>query len=63
MKPYPRLYARFKMLLDSMFSELWDLLEPGRIRTIIDVGSGYGVPTTWCLERFHEAKVLTKSVL
>ncbi len=57
-EPYPRLFARFKMRFDPMFSELPDFLAScPRIRTIIDVGSGYGVPASWCLERFQGAKV------
>jgi len=58
MEPYPRLFARFKLMIDPMFSELPRLLESSaRIETIIDVGTGYGVPACWFLERFPEAKV------
>ncbi|OEU83282.1 MAG: hypothetical protein BA865_08550, partial [Desulfobacterales bacterium S5133MH4] len=58
MEPYPRLFARFKMLFDPMFSELPDFLAPcPHIRTIIDVGSGYGVPASWCVERFQGVMV------
>jgi hypothetical protein len=58
MEAYPRLFARFKMLLDPMFSELPVLLASYKgIRTIIDIGSGYGVPACWFLERFPESKV------
>jgi len=58
MEAYPRLFVRFKMRFDPMFSELPRLLEPNeRINTIIDIGCGYGVPANWFLEMFPEAKV------
>ena len=58
MEPYPRLFACFKLMIDPMFSELPRLLESSaRIETIIDVGTGYGVPACWFLERFPEAEV------
>lgn len=58
MEPYPRLFARFKLMLDPMFSEMshfFDASQP--IKTIIDIGIGYGVPACWLLERFQEARV------
>ncbi len=58
MEPYPRFFARFKLVLDPMFGELPRFLESyQRIRTIIDIGVGYGVPACWLLERFPESKV------
>ena len=58
MEPYPRLFARFKMMSDPMFEELSRLFDPSwKIRTIIDIGCGYGVPACWLLERFPEARV------
>ena len=58
MEPYPRFFARFKMLFDPMFRELPRFLESYHgIRTIIDIGSGYGVPACWLLERFPESRV------
>jgi len=59
MEAYPRLFARFKLLLDPMFKELPALLNPcpNKVRTIIDIGSGYGVPACWFLERFPESSV------
>jgi len=58
MEAYPRLFVRFKMRFDPMFSELPRFLEPYEgINTIIDIGCGYGVPANWFLERFPEAKV------
>jgi predicted exporter len=58
MEPYPRIFARFKMRLDPMFKELPALLESYEgIRTLVDIGSGYGVPACWLLERFPRSKV------
>ncbi len=58
MEPYPRLFARFKLMLDPMFSDLPRFFDASRsIRTIIDIGIGYGVPACWLLERFRDAKV------
>jgi SAM-dependent methyltransferase len=56
MESYPRLFARFKLLLDPMFAELPALLQSSRnYRSIIDIGCGYGVPACWLLERFPDA--------
>jgi predicted O-methyltransferase YrrM len=59
MESYPRLFARFKMLLDPMFRELPALLRfcPKGVQTVIDIGSGYGVPACWLLGRFPGSKV------
>ena len=58
-EPYPRLFARFKLLFDPMFKELPSLLSAhlNGVRTIIDIGSGYGVPACWLLERYPESSV------
>ncbi len=52
---YPRLFARFKMKLDPMFAELHKYVQ--NPRRIIDIGCGYGVPATWLLEIYPQAKV------
>ena len=58
MEAYPRLFARFKMRFDPMFSELYQILKSSDgIKTIIDIGCGYGVPSSWFLERFLEAYI------
>jgi len=58
LEAYPRLFARFKMLFDPMFSELPRLLENRHENsTIVDIGCGYGVPACWLLEFFPEATV------
>ena len=42
-----------------MFSELPPFLDSLKdIKTIIDIGCGYGVPAAWMLERFPGAKVI-----
>ncbi len=58
MEAYPRLFARFKMIFDPMFSELPRLLKNRNENyTIVDIGCGYGVPACWLLECFPEATV------
>jgi len=52
---YPRIFARFKMMLDPMFSELDKYVK--NPRKIIDIGCGYGVPAVWLLEVYPEARV------
>jgi predicted exporter/SAM-dependent methyltransferase len=58
MEGFPRLFARFKMRLDPMFSEMERMFRSADgIKTVIDIGTGYGVPSSWLLERFGEARV------
>lgn len=57
MEPYPRLFARFKMKFDPMFNELRDLAGTESPDTIVDIGSGYGVPGAWLLEHFPGARL------
>jgi cyclopropane fatty-acyl-phospholipid synthase-like methyltransferase len=41
-----------------MFRELEEILHSADgVRSILDVGTGYGVPASWLLERFAEARV------
>ncbi len=55
---YPRMFARLKLCFDPMFAELPRMLAAKKdIRTIIDVGCGYGIPACWCLETFEEARI------
>jgi predicted exporter/SAM-dependent methyltransferase len=42
---YPRLFARFKIMLDPMFRELDRHLS--RPKVVIDIGCGFGVPAAW----------------
>ena len=55
LEPYPRLFARFKMLLDPMFPRFSSFLDSPR--QVIDIGCGYGVPAVWLLSLFPQAKV------
>jgi uncharacterized protein len=57
MGAFHRLFARFKLRLDPMFSELPSLLSNSDIRAVADIGCGYGVPACWVLERFPDAMV------
>ncbi len=42
LEAYPRLFARFKLLLDPMFRRLKDFVPAEG--TVVDIGCGYGVP-------------------
>ncbi|MCP3955512.1 MAG: methyltransferase domain-containing protein, partial [Desulfobacterales bacterium] len=58
LETYPRLFARFKMKNDVMFSELPRLLNGcGNMRTVLDIGTGYGVPGCCILEHCARAKI------
>jgi precorrin-6B methylase 2 len=58
MEPYVRFFARFKMRLDPLFRELDGLLDDESApRTILDIGSGYGVPTCWLAETFPSSQI------
>jgi trans-aconitate methyltransferase len=52
---YPRVFARFKILIDPMFAELQKYVQ--NPRQIIDIGCGFGIPSTWLLEIYPQAKV------
>jgi predicted exporter/SAM-dependent methyltransferase len=52
---YPRIFARFKIMLDPMFSELHQYVQ--NPRRIIDIGCGYGIPAVWLLEIYPVARV------
>ncbi|MDJ0783164.1 MAG: MMPL family transporter [Desulfosarcinaceae bacterium] len=55
---YPRLFARFKLHFDPLFTEIGPLLpDTGDVETILDIGSGYGVPANWLSETFPKAKL------
>lgn len=58
LEAYPRMFARFKLRFDPMFNDLPRMLaQKEDIKTIIDIGCGYGVPACWFLERFEQATV------
>lgn len=52
---YPRVFARFKIMIDPMFAELQRYVQ--NPRRIIDIGCGYGIPATWLLEIYPRAQV------
>ena len=55
MEGYPRLFARFKLMLDPMFPRLAGFV--GEPRVILDIGTGFGIPAVWLLENFPRAHV------
>jgi cyclopropane fatty-acyl-phospholipid synthase-like methyltransferase len=58
MEAYPRIFARLKIRLDPMFSELPRIFGFSRQpRTIIDIGCGFGLPASWLIENFAELKI------
>ena len=62
LEAYPRMFARYKLRLDPMFTDLPKVLASAmeydrQVRTIVDIGCGYGVPACWCLEYFPQAAV------
>ena len=58
MEVYPRFFARLKVRLDPMFSELEHFLSaPPNVKNIIDIGCGYGVPGCWLLARYPSARL------
>ncbi len=58
LEPYPRMFARFKLQFDPMFNDLPPMLaEREDIKTIVDIGCGFGVPACWCLEQYKDANV------
>ena len=53
---FPRMFARFKMRLDPMFSRLGEFLpEEG---TVLDIGCGFGVAAAWMLARSDKLRVV-----
>jgi SAM-dependent methyltransferase len=58
MEAYPKLFAKLKIRLDPMFSELPRIFGFSRqLRTIIDIGCGFGLPASWLIENFAELKI------
>jgi predicted exporter/SAM-dependent methyltransferase len=55
LEAYPRLFARFKIIIDPMFKELDKYVQ--NPRRIIDIGCGYGIPAVWLLEIYPSAQV------
>jgi predicted exporter/predicted O-methyltransferase YrrM len=59
MEPYPRYFAKIKLRTDPMFKEIEEIAPKpeASIRTIVDIGTGYGVPACWLLQRYPNARV------
>jgi trans-aconitate methyltransferase len=58
MNTYARMFARFKLRLDPMFSELPRMIRfPAQPKALVDIGTGYGVPACWLAETFPTARV------
>jgi len=55
MESYPRIFARFKIILDPMFPKLANFVK--KPDAIIDIGTGYGVPAVWLLELYPHARI------
>lgn len=55
---YPRLFARFKIACDSMFSELYHFINVSQpIKHIMDIGCGYAAPSCAVIEWFPQAHI------
>ncbi|RJQ85400.1 MAG: methyltransferase domain-containing protein [Desulfobacteraceae bacterium] len=54
---HPRLFARFKLKKDALFSELPLYLGSRPLHTVLDIGCGFGVPGCWVLEHFGAARI------
>ncbi len=58
MNAYARMFARFKLRLDPMFAELPGMVRFAALpRTLVDIGTGYGVPACWLAETYPTARV------
>lgn len=59
LEAYPRMFARGKLAFDPLFKDLPGLLaRHPRIRRIIDIGCGYGLPACWCLESLPQVEII-----
>ncbi|MCL4477841.1 MAG: methyltransferase domain-containing protein [Deltaproteobacteria bacterium] len=50
METYVRMFARFKIKFDPMFSQLADFVGPKD--KVMDLGCGYGVPSAWLMHLY-----------
>lgn len=55
LEAYTRMFARFKLRRDPMFSQLPKFVD--KPSTILDIGCGYGVPAMWLLALHPQAHV------
>ena len=58
LEAYARMFARFKLRLDPMFAELPSIIGfTGPPETIVDIGTGYGVPACWLVETYPTVRI------
>ncbi len=58
LQPFPRLFVRSKLRLDPMFHDLPKVLaKHGPVRSIYDIGCGFGLPACWFLEQYPGCRV------
>lgn len=58
LEPYARMFAKYKLRLDTLFSELSaDVVFSSPPRNLLDIGTGFGVPACWIAESFPTAKI------
>ncbi len=55
MEAVPRLIAFFRIRFDPMFRD--PIPFPEKPYTILDIGTGYGIPAAWLLEMFPDARI------
>ena len=55
MEVFPRMFARFKMMIDPMFEELPELV--GKPAVVMDVGCGYGVTAAWLIAMDPQVRI------
>jgi predicted exporter/ubiquinone/menaquinone biosynthesis C-methylase UbiE len=57
-EPYARIFARFKIKLDPMFSQLPKVVKFNTSpQHLLDLGTGYGVPACWIVESYPSTKI------
>jgi predicted exporter len=58
LETHARQFARFKIKLDPLFSELTERVAfPRPPRYLVDIGTGYGVPACWLVASYPTARI------
>jgi predicted exporter/ubiquinone/menaquinone biosynthesis C-methylase UbiE len=58
LEPYARMFARFKIKLDPMFTQFPKMVEfETPPQHLLDIGTGYGLPACWMIESYPNAKI------
>ncbi len=58
LEPYPRIFVRSKLALDPMFRDLPLVLASQQpVRTVYDIGCGFGLPGCWFLEQYPGCRI------